>query len=208
MLWLALVAGLFFAAPAVHGGLVLDLTTGGTASTCDGCGVSGTTFGWSFAVTSPITVTGIGVWDAGSDGIGVSVGAGLYTSAGVPLAIKTISDASAAVASASTDGRWLFEYFAPFVLAPGDYVIGSVFYETAPLVQFFAPHVEIPEITFGEGRYGTPDAGLTAPDNSYYPVFGPTLEATGAPPIPEPGTLGMLALGGLAFILASRRRTR
>jgi hypothetical protein len=97
-------------APALHAGLVVDLT-GGTTSACNvGCGV-GTTFGWSFTVTSPIAIDGIGMWDTLPNGVGLAIGAGLYTSSGALVQSVTVTDSSTPVASANPDGRWLFEYF-------------------------------------------------------------------------------------------------
>jgi hypothetical protein len=193
--YLAMALALFV--PKARAGLILDLNTGGTPAPCGGCGANGTTFGWSFQVTSPVTVTGIGVWDAGSDGLGVSTDVGLYTAAGSLLASATISDSSMPVASASTDGRWLFESVQPITLTPGDYLIGNVFLDSAPIAQTSAPFLTIPQITLLGGAEGTSNAGLTAPLGSFsFPIFGPTLQVTSTP---EPGAVSMLGLG-LALI--------
>src|SRR5262245_43730350 len=54
--------------PVGQATLVLDLNTGATAASCGGGGSNGTTFGWAFTVLNVITVDGLGVWDARSDG--------------------------------------------------------------------------------------------------------------------------------------------
>lgn len=197
MAWLAQPAG---------AALVLDLTSEGTPTPCGSCGATGTTFGWAFSVTSPITVNGIGIFDTGADGLGGSFEAGLYTGAGVLLRSATISDLSTIVASAAVTGRWLFEAVTPLVLPAGDYVIGSVFNDAIPLAAIGAPFITIPSITFTGGVTSPSlDTGLQAPTSPFdFPIFGPTLDAA---EIPEPATASLLAFA-MAALLALRRRSR
>jgi hypothetical protein len=195
----------FLAQPA-GAALVLDLTSEGTPTPCGSCGATGTTFGWAFSVTSPITVNGIGIFDTGADGLGGSFEAGLYTSAGVLLRSATISDLSTVVASAAVTGQWLFESVIPIVLPAGDYIIGSVFNDTLPLAAVGAPFTTIPSITFTGGVTSPSfDTGLQAPTSPFgFPIFGPTLDAA---EIPEPATASLFAFA-LAAVLARRRLSR
>lgn len=202
-----LALGLLGGMPTAQAGLVLDLNTGGAPTPCGGCGaVTGQTFGWGFTVLNSITVDGLGVWDAGSDGIGASLPTGLWTSGGTLLASATLSDADTPVASASSDGRWLFETIAPITLSPGNYLIGAVFFSILPPAQVGAPFVTSPDISGISGKVnpGGTDSGFQAPtDNFGGPIFGPTLRQVTAA-VPEPASLALFAIGGLG--LAARRR--
>src|SRR5262245_5459172 len=101
--------------------LVLDLAPGGTATPCGGCS-GGVTYGWSFSVRNAITIDGLGIWDAGANGLGQpSVQIGLWSSAGTLLASTSVTDASTQVASANLAGEWLFESIAALTLGAGDY---------------------------------------------------------------------------------------
>jgi hypothetical protein len=95
--------------PAAQAKLVLDVGPGGTATACGVCGNDrGSTLGWKFRVKEPITVDGIGVWDANTDpGLGVrAVWAALWSEESTTaLASVEISDASTPVASQG-DGIW------------------------------------------------------------------------------------------------------
>jgi hypothetical protein len=210
-LWLATLGtlGLIGFAPQSHAGLVLDLTGGGTPAECGTCGPDGTTVGWSFTVNSPIEVDGIGVWDYFGSGFTASTEAGLWTGAGTLLESETITPASMPVASNDPTGQWLFESFAPITLAPGDYVIGNVFFDTSPFAALNSSVTTISQITLTGGVTAAQGIGFTAPLGPFLvPIYGPTLETVA---VPEPSTWAMMLLGfaGLSFMglqSAGRRR--
>ncbi len=200
---LILVAGL--AAQPAQAGLLLDLNTGGTANPCGICG-TGTTFGWSFRVINAVSINQLGLWDAGANGLGVaSADVGLWDANGSLLASATVTDASHQVASASTDGEWLFEDINDLMLLPGSYVIGSVFRNAAPLAQVFSPYVTVADIALTGGAQGNLSAGLSFPGQSFTdPIFGPTMRQAAG--VPEPTGLALASLG-LVLMVTRRRQT-
>lgn len=199
---LMLVAGL--ATQPAQASLLLDLTTGGSSVPCGSC-AAGTTFGWSFRVINAVTINQLGLWDAGANGLGVaSADVGLWTANGNLLASATVTDASEQVASASTDGEWLFENISDLILLPGSYVIGSVFLSNAPLAQVSSPFVTVADIALTGGVQGPNSAGLSFPGQSFQvPIFGPTMRQ--ADRVPEPTGLALISLA-LGLMVVTRRR--
>jgi uncharacterized protein DUF4082 len=79
------------------------------------------TVGYAFSVSSPIRVTDLGLWDSWNDGFAGQHAVAIWTSTGTQLVQTTIP--------AGTPGKLIdgFRYLpiAPFILAPGTYVIGA-----------------------------------------------------------------------------------
>lgn len=196
---------LVFCGSLAQASLVLDLTSHNNASCV--CGdTNGTTGGWAFTVNSAIRIDGLGVWDAGSDGLGTTppVKAALWTSAGTLLASVTVTDSSTVVASADPSGRWLFETIPTLTLDRGNYVIGALLYNglSSYVIGRAAPIAQISGIS---GRYGRVDDGLMPPGFPGAAMYGPTMRLAPAATVPEPGSLLLVAAAGLA-LLATRRR--
>lgn len=182
--------------------LLLDLKAGGFPGPCMGCGVNGTTYGWSFNVINSIAIDGLGIWDAGANGIGAPTRVGLWTSGGTLLASATIMDSNTHIASTRTDGDWLFNTISAITLEPGSYLLGAVYFSDAPLALANTQRLTDTSISFGAGRMATYNAGFSAPTSSISTtIFGPNMRSVDYVDVAEPGSLALLAacLIGMAF---------
>lgn len=165
------------------------------------------TIGWSFDATQTLTVTALGVWDEGANGLVEGHDVGLWKSDGTLLATTTVTNASPiAEASVSGFGRWLFEPLANAVnLSVGSYVIGSVSgnddFRTFQGSIALGPGVA--NFDSGKFNFGGTLAFPTQDEASDLSLFGPNFRFDTVQPVPEPASLTLLGLGGLA--LAGRR---
>jgi hypothetical protein len=167
----------------------------------------GDTVGWFFNVNSPIIVTHLGFWDAGQDGLLDQHQVGIWDTATQTLLATTFVQAGTA---SPLVGQWRYEPIAALPLATGSYVIGAYYNANppGPIDNYIASVSNIitgPEITLvGSAVDPIPSGG--GPHPFTYPAtmgaangrFGPNFQY-----IPAPGSLGLLAAGGL---LTLRRR--
>lgn len=168
------------------------------------------TIGWAFDLTANNTVSALGIWDEGSDGLSERHEVALWNNSGTLLA-STILGAGASgdqvVASASQLGSWRFNDIAPLVLTPGTYVLGTV--SGSDAFRTFVQSITLdPAISnFDSGKYssGGTLAFPTLDESSAFSLFGPNLILNGTQ-VPTPGSLALLGLGVLG-LLHVRRRT-
>ncbi|MDR4470452.1 MAG: VPLPA-CTERM sorting domain-containing protein [Nitrospira sp.] len=134
------------------------------------------TLGWKFSVTAPTSVTALGVYDSGQDGLAGPAQVGLWlASGGAPLVETTI----VAGTSATLDGYFRFVPVASTALTPGtEYIMGA--------------HLDGDLATALFGGNGTVDSRVTVIDVRYSP-FG---SGFGFPDQTDPGTDGAAFLGG------------
>jgi hypothetical protein len=193
--------------------LAVDITGNQSSHFVGAPGVAG----WSFQVTTPLFLYGIGFFDPASQpALGTPAQVGLWDGFGNLLVSGSITNTTTDVMVPSTDccGEWLFDTNgSPIqVLAPGDYVIGALIPETQVVIAAAATAPTFPGITFGENLQGPGDLGLVEPTLTVASFglgfFGPNL-LVGAAPVstPEPATFGLTA-GALALgaLLSGLRR--
>jgi hypothetical protein len=169
------------------------------------------TLGWSFTVSSPISVTQLGLWDGPGPGTGGSVGDGfgsahdvtLWTSAGSALVSANVP---AGTAATLVDG---FRYIsiAPMLLLPGTYVI-SAYYPTASFDTSISNASSITgfgPVTYGGSRsvlnnvFPSGNATVPAPNGH----FGPNFQFGTS--VPEFVSTWPLLLGSVLVLLGARR---
>ncbi|MDX2035309.1 MAG: hypothetical protein SFX72_01560 [Isosphaeraceae bacterium] len=195
---------LVFAASA-QAGVIADFTGGIPASP------SGDTVGgWEFEVSSAVSLSGLGFWDEGADGLVSRHSVGLFDANGTPLATVVVSSASTAVASTSIDGQWLFESITPIILQPGIYVLAATFLDQdADAARIVTPAdiTTIAEITVTRALQETNTSSLTLPTQDFGPgaIFGANAILTAV--VPEPNTLApaLLGIAGVVGLIARRR---
>jgi hypothetical protein len=198
------VAGTALAVPA------LDFT-GGTAG-----GVFATTadftVGWVFDVTGSVDVDGLGVWDEGANGLSEGHEVSLWTIAGSLVATATVTGASTATASGSSDGQWLFQDIGPLTLTAGRYVLGAAYTSNDDFIRTGAVLSTQPGIDYVEGT--TAAGGPVFPNRFKGDIggyLGPNLriaEDSETTNLPEPAGAALfgLALAGLG--IARHRKGR
>jgi len=166
------------------------------------------TLGYSFLVNSPITVTGLGVFDDNSDGLNVSHDVGLWDASGNLLASTTV----AAGTVAPLNGFYRMASISGVSLTAGNiYYVGSVNgIDNDGWLQDPSSLVAAPEITYLSRQYEFSGGGLVFPDlvgSGSTGYFGGNFEF-GTSTVPEPGSLLMLGSGVLAVAGAFRRKFR
>ncbi len=182
----------------------------GVTTSNDGVAVNtGTwTLGYSFMVNSQITVTGLGVFDAGSDGLNVSHDVGLWDSNGNLLTWTTVPAGTVA----PLNGYYRMATISGYTLTAGDiYYVGSVNgIDNDGWLQDPSTLIAAPEITYLSRQFEFSNGGLVFPDlagSGTTGYFGGNFEFGGSS-VPEPGTLLMLGSGVLAAVGTLRRKFR
>jgi hypothetical protein len=134
------------------------------------------TLGWKFSVSAPTTLTALGVYDSGQDGLAGSAQVGLWlASGGAPLVQTTV----AAGTAAGLDGHFRFTSVPSTVLTPGvEYIVGSYLNGDLATALFGGNGIVDPRVTVIDARYSSVGSGFAFPD------------------ITDPGTEGAAFLGG------------
>ena len=170
------------------------------------------TLGWSFDVTSAITVTGLAVYNDNGVGISQNHDVGIWDAAGNLIVSATVLPADPCLVDDLGIQTWCLVGVSAR-LAAGTYTIGAVWNPGIDSLIFPGTlagegiaNVNGPGVTLIQNQYigaGTlTDPTFTTGDTMSY--FGPNF--TYGPAVPEPGTLIMLGTGVLGLAGVLRRK--
>ena len=196
-------AAMLFCAPPTFAGIAVTTTPSGIYSN------TGTwTLGWSFVVNSPISVSALGTFDAGADGLNVAHDVGIWNSSGTLLASATVPSGTAG----ALDSSYRFVSISPLALSSGaTYYVGAVYFvsDSDGWLQDPLTLVTAAEITYLSRRYQSSSGTLVFPNlagSGTTGYFGGNFQFGGsAVGVPEPSTFALFATG-LGILLAARKR--
>jgi hypothetical protein len=159
------------------------------------------TLGFEFSVNQSLSVTALGVYDDGQDGLANSAQVGIWDISGNLLASVTVPSGTAG----TLVGDFRYADISPLTLSPGqDYVVGAYINDTATSFNtlqggsgFYDPAVNGIEDRFSNfnSMFSFPDSTNDHPGGAW--LGGNFLFAS---PVPEPSSVTLLALGGFGML--------
>jgi MYXO-CTERM domain-containing protein len=194
----------------------------GTAGRADGASIaitfsggslggSAQTRGWSFSTDSDITVTSLGWFDSGADGLAASHQVGIWTTGGTLLMSATVAAGTAD--PILNNFRFNSALTGSPSLTAGTYVIGGLS-TNSDQVAFLVPAGNVtlaPGIAFLQNRTNNNSGVFSFPGDSQsgldVGVFGPSFQFDVVAPVPEASHVLPAALAALAAAGLIRRRS-
>lgn len=163
--------------------------------------------GWQFNVLSQTTVTGLGWFDEGLDGLSTDHEIGLWAPDGTLLVSALILSGTAN----ALDGLFRTVGISPLVLAIGDgYIIGGVNTAgTTDRLAFDVSPTVNSSIHFVDATFGGIGIGFERPTNPSAAVdgfFGPSFSVQDTRAVSEPGSFALFTLAGVAGLGLRRKR--
>jgi len=194
-------ASFLLAGAAAHGHPVLSFNeaTGGNATN------QNQSVGWQFNVVSPLTVTGLGWFDQGANGLSVSHTVGIWNPSGTLLSSVVVP----AGVAAPLDGQYRTSAVAPFTLPVGTgYIVGGQNFSTSTdRLASNVSHTVDSRISYVDATFSNLNSGFVRPTQfsvAFTGFYGPSFSVV---PVPEPSsiTLAFLAATAMAWF-AQRHR--
>lgn len=168
-------------------------------------GANSGTYGWAFTINGPVTVTDLGWFDFGGNGLNGSHQVAIWTSAGTLVVSGTVP------AGTGTEvNSFLYTPVAPTFLPLGSYTIGGFEDGTSsdPIIVGAGSITPATGISYNGSR-SVGGASLTFPSgdtfNNSSSYFGPNFLVAA---VPEPTSTALLLLGGAASSIVAWRRRR
>lgn len=167
------------------------------------------TDGFEFTVKVPFTVTALGIFDKGADGLGGPAQVGIWDASQNLLTSVTVPTGT----GGTLDNYFRFASITPYLLTPGTVYIIGAYQGSDDATSIFAQGgtgTVDPNVTIIEDRYRS-SSSLVFPDTSDGYAggawLGANFQGTAATPVPAALPLFATGLGGLGFMGWWRRKT-